>query len=210
MTLKVRLKSFYYDHSPLCRIHQGKMRHRLKNKNFTLLAPNCGAGILYHELGLPFLSPTINLSMDQKDFLKFIKDLDHYTSEKLRFVADANYNFPCAWLDDIYIRFVHYDSRKDAAEKWYSRCKRINKDNIYFYMLERNGITEKDLIGLDLLPYNGGIVFTNHEYANLPFTVFCQRYENQNSVQGMLDRNHINGSMEMESVWDFVDWLNPK
>lgn len=35
-------------------------RRRLTNSDFTIIAPNCYAGIMYHRLGLQFLSPTIN------------------------------------------------------------------------------------------------------------------------------------------------------
>lgn len=34
-----------------------KDRLRLRNKDFTLITSNCVGGIIYHELGLPFLSP---------------------------------------------------------------------------------------------------------------------------------------------------------
>ena len=39
------------------------MRLRLKNKDFSILAPTCIGGVISHRLGLKFLSPTINLYM---------------------------------------------------------------------------------------------------------------------------------------------------
>ena len=47
-------------------------KKRLKNKDFTLLTPNCLAGIIYHNLGLQFSSPTINIQFNDKtEFYKF-------------------------------------------------------------------------------------------------------------------------------------------
>ncbi len=37
--------------------YEKKMRRRLENHDFTFLASNCTAGIIYHRLGMKFLSP---------------------------------------------------------------------------------------------------------------------------------------------------------
>ena len=36
------------------------LRFKLHNKEFSLIAPNCIGGIIYHRLGVEFKSPTIN------------------------------------------------------------------------------------------------------------------------------------------------------
>ena len=41
-----------------------KKRSRLKNTDFTIIASNCCGTMMYHDLGLPFLSPTINLNLN--------------------------------------------------------------------------------------------------------------------------------------------------
>ena len=53
-------------------------RQRLKNKNFSIIAQNCAAGHIYHQLGLKFLSPTINLYFYPEDFIELIKHLPYY------------------------------------------------------------------------------------------------------------------------------------
>ena len=64
-------KKYYWIRKVYRKIHRYFLRKRLKNHDFTLLAPTCIAGVMYHELGMPFLSPTINLWMYDKDFVKF-------------------------------------------------------------------------------------------------------------------------------------------
>ena len=46
------------------------------DRNVTILSMNCTGGILYHELGLPFLSPTINLYIQAEDFIRFCERLE--------------------------------------------------------------------------------------------------------------------------------------
>ena len=53
-------------------------RKRLKNEDFSILCPNCVGGILYERLNKPFLSPTINLWMEDYDLLKFASDIERY------------------------------------------------------------------------------------------------------------------------------------
>ena len=44
---------------------------KTENKNFTIIARDCVGGILYHQLGERFLSPTINLFFTPEDFNYF-------------------------------------------------------------------------------------------------------------------------------------------
>ena len=55
-------------------LYAGKMKKELKNKDFTILSCNCAAGIIYHRYDHPFLSPTINLWIEQNEFLKFVSN----------------------------------------------------------------------------------------------------------------------------------------
>ena len=53
---------------------------------FSIICSSCIGGIIYHRLGLKFLTPTINLWFNQKDFIKFISNLQYYLDQKLNFV----------------------------------------------------------------------------------------------------------------------------
>lgn len=56
-------------------------------QDVTILSNNCLGGVICHELGLRFLSPTINLWMTPSDFIKYCANLRHYSACKLRFVG---------------------------------------------------------------------------------------------------------------------------
>lgn len=59
-------------HERWCRIQ----REKLRNFSPTIISNNCCAGFIYHDLGLKFNSPTINLTV--KNFPLFIQYLEHY------------------------------------------------------------------------------------------------------------------------------------
>lgn len=61
-------------------------RMRLANPNPTVFASNCNGGVLTHDLGLQFKSPTVNLFIRPKEYVKFLGNLHHYLYEA-RFVA---------------------------------------------------------------------------------------------------------------------------
>ena len=45
-------------------------REKLKNNDFTIISSECAGGVIYHDLGLRFDSPTINLWFKPDDYLK--------------------------------------------------------------------------------------------------------------------------------------------
>lgn len=57
-----------------------------------LLSPRTVWGEVYHDWGLPFNSPTINLWMVQPDFLKFVTNIQYYIKEELSFSPELEMN----------------------------------------------------------------------------------------------------------------------
>ena len=98
-------------------------RMRLKNDNFTIITNTCIAGVMYHKLGKQFLSPTINLWMEDPDFYRFARNMDYYFAQPLRFVQGID-STPTAYCGDVVIHFNHYKSDEEANEKWEKRKKR--------------------------------------------------------------------------------------
>lgn len=74
------------------------VRERAKGLgDFTLLTSDCIGGLIYHTLGRRFLSPTINLSIDDKDFLKLVSDLKYWLVRPLEFIQTSK-SYPVAIL----------------------------------------------------------------------------------------------------------------
>lgn len=105
-----------------------RFKRKLLIKEFTIISQNCIAGVLYHDLKMPFLSPTINLFFSCPDFIKFVQKLDHYLETDL--IMTWGEEYPIGYLDDIAIHFMHYHTCEEAEKKWIERKSRINKNKI--------------------------------------------------------------------------------
>ena len=55
--------------------YKKRKRLRLKNENFTVIASNCSGMFMYYDMGLRYLTPTVNLSIEMNDFVKMVRNL---------------------------------------------------------------------------------------------------------------------------------------
>lgn len=53
-------------------------RRRNKNVNPTIISQNCIGGVIYSDLGLKFSSPTINMFIEDNDFVKLAENPRQY------------------------------------------------------------------------------------------------------------------------------------
>ena len=57
----------------ILRMHMDKeYQRKIKNKDCSIISMNCVGGMVSHELGLRFNSPTVNLWFTPKEFIKFL------------------------------------------------------------------------------------------------------------------------------------------
>ena len=186
-----------------------KLRRQYKLKNHpSIIASNCIAGEMYNDLGLKFMSPTINLFFREKDFLKFVLNLRKYTSQKLVFIKNNSGGYPLAQLDDIQVHFLHYKTEAEASEKWYERCERIDYENIYIIMSDQDLSDEEFHLFQDISIAQRKIIFTtNPDRANKKDVFLIKVYEPYSYVSKYAV-NRLNGFRDFERFWDFVGWLN--
>lgn len=208
MQILSKAKKIWVQYNPLAKFRKSRMRKQLHNKNITFLCPNCIGGILFHDLGLRFMSPTVNLMMTQTDFVKFVLNMEYYLNEKFVFYTDPQYSCPCAHLDDIDIHFTHYHTEQEAENKWQDRVKRIQKENIFIFLEERDGLTKEEILKLSTLKVKGIVVFTANEYEDIPYAVFIKKYQRQGEIGNILKRSLIDDAREYECYFDFPKWFN--
>lgn len=183
-------------------------RKRLQHTDFTIISQNCVGGVLYHDLGLQFLSPTINLAFDGEDFMKFISNLDYYLSVELKEYATDIVEYPVGILDDVEVRFVHYKSFAEAKQKWDERKKRINRQKILVIATDRDGMFKKELLEkFDALPYSK-IMYTSHDPQEYNWMVYCKCWKNKPSVGVMTGIADFGGHRFYEKYVDIVEVIN--
>ena len=119
--------------------YKERRRNRLQQWDVTIIASNCVGTIMYHDLGLPFRTPTINLTVSMRDLVKMAGNLRWYMEQELTECAlPGDVDWPAGLLGDIQVNFVHYASFAEAVERWEERKKRINWDRIVLVGAERD------------------------------------------------------------------------
>lgn len=182
-------------------------RQNLKNENFSIISQNCIGGVIYHDLGHEFMSPTINLFFESNDFIKFVSNIKYYLAKELVFI-ETNKSYPVAKLDDITINFVHYNDRYDAELKWNERKQRVNYDNIFIIMTDRDGCTEDILNAFDNLNYKNKIIFTHKKLDNIKCSKYIPGYEKNGMVSSLVKFKGYTGKREYNNNFDYISWLN--
>lgn len=183
-------------------------KSKLKNDNFTLISSNCIGGIIYHELNMQFYSPFINLWLKPKDFIKYCQNIEFYQSLNLHFIKVEGINYPVAQLGDIEIYFQHYESETIAERKWIERTKRMNLENIYIIMSERDGCTLNDLIEFDKLKYKNKVVFTHSPYPQIKSSYYIKGFENKEELGCCFEYINNTSGKKYYDDFPFIKWFN--
>lgn len=186
-----------------------KQRKRLQNKDFSIISSNCNGGVISHDLGVRFNSPTINLYMSAQDYLKLSKNLEYYMQADLQEIKDTEFSFPVGLLGgEIKLYFQHYKNFEEAKTKWIQRAKRVNLKNLFFITTDRDGADYDFLKEIDALPYPNKLIFTAKEYPDISCAVYCPEFEKDGCVGIMSDFCGWNGKRCYDKYFDFVEWLN--
>jgi len=184
-----------------------KLHNDLSSKKFSIIASFCGGGTLYHDAGVQFLSPTINLAFDGEDFIKFVCNLKSYLQMDLQEYKTEEVPYPVGRLHDVEIRFVHYRTFDEAERKWKERSKRINFDNIIVMATDRDGMgTDACMAAFDKLPYKK-VMFTSTPHPEYSWAVFCPCFKGQKSVGTMTGIADIHGHRYYEKYLDISAFI---
>lgn len=185
-----------------------KKRDNLTNTSFTILSSNCTGGVIYHQLGLKFTSPTINLYMTPSDFIKFCKNLKYYLEFELISVDNTNYDYPLARLDDIILHMVHYDTFEQAKYKWDIRKKRINFENLFIMCFERDGCAYEDIEAFNKLPYKNKIFFVAQERPEIDSALYLPNSSYNGNVIDLTKCYSVFNVRQPLDNFDYTNWFN--
>lgn len=185
-----------------------KLQARLKNKNFSLISNNCIGGITCSDLVQPFNSPTVGCFFYSDCYLKFCENLKHYLSLELEQATSSKYidSYPyiLGKLGDIEIHFIHDSSFAEVKEKWERRKKRVDFDNLFFVMSDRDICDEGDIERFLRLDDGKSVFFGARKRSNLDNFIHCYNEKGEITTQFFaMYRVH-------EKYFDMVEWLNTK
>lgn len=180
---------------------------KLKNTDFTIISSNCVGTVIYYDLGLPFLSPTINLTIGMNDFVKFAENLKWYMEKEFVELEDKS-GFPTGMLGDIKIHFVHYRTFEEGRLKWEERKQRINWNNLFFIGSERGDCTYDTVKHFDQLPYKNKVVFTHLPYKEIDSAYCIKGFEKENELGLILSFKDQFLKRRYLDDFDYVKFLN--
>lgn len=145
---------------------------RIRKTGMTIISNNCAGGLIYKHFGCQFQSPTINLQMSPEDYLRFCENLDYYCSldiveetpgnvlEKFKLLGGTAIGFPVGRLGDLTLFFQHFDSFQQAVIKWVERKRRIDRNRLFFVMVDTDCTKEMICRYFDL-PYRNKLFLTS-------------------------------------------------
>lgn len=155
----------------------------VKDSEPTIFSNTCLGGIIYKELGLKSLSPTIAMGCMKNDYIEFLKNWEYYCSQKIRAYTKEEYDasyftlhncVPRGMIDDkVTWIFGHYQSEEEGIAAWEKGIKRINKDNIVaIAALE----SDEDAYAFEQLPIKKKLGFY-YKDLHLNHVVYLKKWE---------------------------------
>ncbi|HEL1702560.1 TPA: DUF1919 domain-containing protein [Streptococcus suis] len=187
-------------------------RKRLKNESFTIFSSNCIGGIIYNTLGKEFLTPTINMFFSPEDFIKFLKNPKEYLSKELINLESIDFAYPLAQCGDIVLHGVHYSNFDELKNSWDRRKERINWENIFIIMVERDGCTSQDILEFDSLPYENKVIFVSKPMPEINSACYLEGTEeyvdNVRQVSSLTRYKSRLTSFRYIDDFDYVSFLN--
>lgn len=188
-----------------------RLKSRLQNHGMTVISANCVGAFILHDLNEPFNSPFVNLYLSPNDFVRYLQNIEFYQRQSLTFIQSEK-PYPVAKLADLKVHFMHYRNSQEAQQKWLARSARINLDNLFIMMTDKDdaqGIAYEDLAAFDQLPFKNKVVFTRKPYPEFKSAFYIKGFEKQNQVGDLFTFSGWNG-VKYYDQFDYVAWFNGK
>lgn len=164
---------------------------------------------MYYDLGLPYLTPTVNLTININDLIKMVLNLEWYMKQEIVEIKEENGACPAGMCGDIRINFVHYDSFEEGARKWEERKRRINKDNLFIVGTERGeGCTYETLQRFEQLPFPNKVILTHIEYPEFSSAYYIRGFEDQEEIGTVTNWKKQFLKRRYMDDFDYVAFLN--
>ena len=134
---------------------------QLQRSHLSIFSRNCFGGLISNALGLPFRSPFVNITITDKDFVRFMRHPRIYMEEELIFSSKKfskynGYDVATFLCGNVPVEMTHYPDFDEAVKKWEERKRKINWSNIFVTMMTNS---PEVLQEFDAFPYGKKICF---------------------------------------------------
>ena len=190
------------------RIYKEIKRLRLKNRRPTIIASNCIGTFIYYDMKIKYLSPTINLSFDMNDYVRFLENLEWYLQQPVVPYEDDRFDYPCGMIGDVEIRFNHYKTIEEAISKWEVRKQRIDWDNLFIMAIDGDECTYDSIKTFDALPFENKVIFTHKPYPEFKSAYYLKGFEDLKEVYRPTDFKNQFFIRRYMDQFDYISFLN--
>ena len=201
-----------------------RMKKTLMVESATVLCNNCNAGVVLHDLGLRFDSPTVNMFFYHLDFFDFVEHLEDYLSvdpvhcENPKYMPEIPY--PVMTLPgvngnpDLELHFMHYASEEEALDSWKRRRERMDFDQLHVMWtffgrvspeLENSSLYDR----FEKLPVKKKVAFVNHpvDQKKYPSLFYIKGFEQEEGLGVLTLYSGLTGKRYIDQ-FSSVQWLN--
>ena len=115
-------------------------------------------------------------------------------------------------LSDLEVHFMHYHSEQEAKEKWEARSLRLDFDNLFIMMTDKDGgkgAKYEDPQAFDNLPYRTKWSLPISLIPSLNPLSTLKALKNENEVGDLFTFSGWNGEKYYDQ-FDYVSWFNQK
>ena len=141
------------------------------------------------------------------EFVELIRNLRENLNGGLKDIT-TNEGYPLGLLNGkFHIHFIHYKNFAEAQEKWQSRLKRVNYDDLRIVMTENDGCTYENLQEFEQLSYKRKVVFTHKPYPEFKSAFYIPGFEKIGRVAYVMGWKGVFGTRRCDK-FDWVNFLN--
>lgn len=186
-----------------------KLYRSLDLSQTSIISSDCVGGIIYHDAGCEFQSPTINMRFEASDMVKLCSNLRYYMQLDPVPYKDSNgVSYPVLELGDIKLWCVHYHTYEEAIIAWQRRKKRINYKNIVMLFSEKDNFSEDLIDKIDKIP--GKKVLFAAKSRPYEWNCYIPEFEKNGMVMDLTRYASFWGIKWYEKHFNMVGWLNGK
>ena len=147
---------------------------RLAQSRVSILSNCCWGGLTYHYFKLPFLSPTINLFFTDRDYIRFLENLDGMLEkepvfDRMAYNPEEDFDYPIFDLCGVKMHMYHCRDKEQGLREWNERRARVNRSNLLVTMITESPETAERF---DRLPFEKKVCFVPFR-TELPSCVFA-------------------------------------
>ena len=159
-------------------------------------------GVISHDYGLRFNSPTVNLMIPAGEFVDLIRDLNQIGGSITKKV-DVEKPYPVGLLNNKYtLHFMHYKTFEEAIDTWQRRVSRMDMNDPYIILVETASCSYDDLVKFEQLPYKNKIALVHCNYPDIQCSTVIKGFDGKNLHGEILNYKGLFG----KRMYDDVDW----